>query len=774
MLLSSLLAPRPGSSLTSPILLPDSVVRLYTASAFSAILNSAPDTDPAPVLRALTIVHQRWPVIWEAETRARTASTDEESMPLLWSIMNTVLSGGSLPAPTASSGASTSMFLASTSPDMTVRIGALRDVLKSADRLKSDGNGAFLHDTLLARLNEPAAEVQRVVLSTQTLAVLHSSLQGTEILRALRDNVVNHSTKNSEVGAVVLPYLAGPFVDAFPQLVDDVLRSVFWPRLLASKTSHAHGRAAIRDSKLQQSHPWLQNTAVIFNDDDDSKNNDVLIARIAENISGLHAEQLSSAMEFLVDLCVDTDKDGSEDRGELLALLVSAHLASKLDRSHRPAFIGGVLNSIKATAHGLDAFAAGQTENSTRDDKTSTLSQMVYSKTESHKTTKRARAALLASVVAALQPLKGSAWSWLAKDIAGSPVAQHRALVMSIYRLAHTGTTQAASALSTSLLRSLFSNLVTLDTLAFLASIFSQRSTPSRLRAVALQDAATFVSAQTSTVDFQTLVPAVSVALLDGDKLVRRAALDALTAIHDALPAAASTDIYGRDTFYGPETSTALKYLDVAATKRYLGKIVAARLELAMDGAYLTTVHSSMLEPAEGETEKKRATLKLKVATFLISHVAAWQSSLFARTLLLRSLGGVVDANKGALIVPVLEQIVKMSVNDRAEVVFGQELAIVAEFGRALVQPYGGASKKWLESTPGALDTFAAALELPDASGLGAVVRHEALSVLGASSFASIRGDSRLEMFKRLVRLAVTQDAVSLTEAIALALFAID
>jgi hypothetical protein len=508
----------------------------------------------------------------------------------------------------------------------------------------------------------------------------------------------------------------------------------------------------------------LKESSSALDDANDAKSNDTLIAQIAKNISMLPAEELANAMEFLVQRCADKGKTEGDEQGELAALLVSAHLAGKLDKKHRPAFVEGVLQSIKATAVGLDVFASEQAEDHAAGEKESTLYQMIFSKARSFKTLKRARAALLASAVAALQPLKGSAWSWLAGEEPASTIAQHKVLALSIYRLAHTGTTSAATTLSTSLLRSLFSHLVTLDALAFLASIFSQRSVSSRLRVVALQDAATFVCAQPATVDFQTLVPSVLVALLDGDKQVRHAALNTLEAIHNAMPSTASTDVYGRDTFYGSATSTALKYLDVAATKRYLSKILAARTELTMDGAYLSVVHSSMLDPSEGETEKKKASLKLKIATFLVSHVAAWQSSLYARALLLRSLHGVVDSSKGALIVPVLEQIVKLSVDDRAAMAAGQDPSIVAEFGRSLVQPYDGASKKWLEVTPGAYATFALALELPDSAGLGAVIRHQALAILGASLFSSIRGDSRLEMFKRLVRLAVTQEAVSLPE----------
>lgn len=47
-------------------------------------------------------------------------------------------------------------------------------------------------------------------------------------------------------------------------------------------------------------------------------------------------------------------------------------------------------------------------------------------------------------------------------------------------------------------------------------------------------------------------------------------------------------------------------------------------------------------------------------------------------------------------------------------------------------------------------------------AGLGASIRREALRLTGSSVFAILKGENRVELFKRLVKLAVASDAVRL------------
>lgn len=721
-LLSSMLVPRPGASITTPTLLPDTIVALIAHASISAILNSAPDTDPAAVLRVLTVVQQRWPAVWEAETRARTVAANEEAMPLLWDIMNSVLSGGSLPKDASGSktSASTTMFLASTSPDVSVRILALQDVFKAAQQQDSALSDSFLHDTLAARLSEPRADVQRVVLAPETLPILHKTLTGDEILRALTVGVL--SSSDTEAQAVVLAYLANAFVDTYPTFIDAVLKTVFWSRLLASKSGdNDAARAALAGSSVATRHEWLASgDSSLLSTAGDAESNGLLLGQLAQSIAAQKGNSLQDDLAFLL----DGVSDDTDNQAQLVSLLVSAQLVGKLDKTHRNEFVSGLVAALRATELGLDAFASAPNE--AEDVVGAVLSQTVFGKPRSFKTTRRAKAAVLNSAIAALQPPKGSAWQWL--DDATS--SSYQDSVTAIYRLAHTGTSPAATSLSTSLLRSLFSNLVTADTLAFLASIYTDTSTPSRLKTVALQDAHTFVAAQILPVDFQTCVPSALVALVDGGakadgKAVRSAAIDLLSAVHDAMPpkTTAATEVYARDVFYGSSSSSLLKYLDAGDVNHYLSKLLAAKTELSIDGAYLNTVHNSLLVDDGGVAESshsKKHSLKFKIATFLVSHVQAWQSSLRARAFLLRSVRITgADGKAQALILPVLEQLVSRATPEaRSNMSRGVEETIVNEFGRSTVMgSFEHASKKWMESTAGAFESLAAALELSDLAG---------------------------------------------------------
>ncbi|ORY85937.1 U3 small nucleolar RNA-associated protein 10 [Leucosporidium creatinivorum] len=780
-LLSSLLVPRIDSDDSTPVLLPTPIIAHLTTASLTAILTSAPETDPAPLLKVLSQVYQRWPSVWEAETKDRTSKTEEEDLPLLWSIMNSVLGGGSVAQEPAG------LFLSSSSPDAAVRVLALQDLFKASTDLLEE-NPAFVHDTLLARLREPVAQVAKVVLAPSTLAVVHSALNGQEIFDALL-SVLDTAKLDTIILDTILPYLAGSFVDSFPELADEVLKKVFWSRLLSGKNDQKEriaGWKALKGSSLEKTNSWIKGVGATFEVDaaGELKNgveaNSALVQVIAKNLAALPTAELEIATTFLLTR-LQVDSSTSERQTDepstllassnLLSILTSLALASKLDRSSRLPFLTAILSSLRATNRGLDAFTFPQPE-VLLDDKgqlAPLTSQAIFGKPQSYKTLRRARAALLTASVAAIQPLKHSAWEWLTSSLASDDQAResYKSLVQAIYRLAHTGTTPGAIAFGTSLLRSIFSHLVTDDTIAFLASIWSDKKTPAQLKVVALKDGVTFlrVQGERKKVDFQTVVPAVLVALADGEKKVRVAAVEVLEVVQSVMPENTGV-VYGRDQFYGAGTSTALKYLDVTDTTKYLIKLLSSRTELIMDGSYLLTLHQSLLDDPISESSKKsKATLKFKATTYLLSHILSW-SSVNARTTLLRALAGIKDSNKGALVLPILGEVVNSTSEQRLQSIEGVEPEVVQEYGRLLIQPLEGATKKWVEQTEGALEVLGKALEITDASGVGAVLRKEALAVLGSSLFAVVKGEARVDVFKKLVRLATVADARLTTDVL--------
>lgn len=567
-LLTSLVRPRQHPEDSTPLLLPTPIITLLTTSTLTVALEA---TDAAGLVKVLSQVYQRWPQVWETETKSRTSQTTEVDMPKLWTLMNAVLGGGIV-----SSSEPSGMFLSSSSPDVAVRVLALQDLFKSASDIVED-NPTFVHDTLLARIAEPIAEVVEVVLANKTLSTVHTALSGSEIFSSLV-SVLSAPKLNPAVLDVVLPYLAGPFISAHPDFIDAVVEEVFWGRLLSGKNATEEriaGFKALKGSKLEASHAWLKSVGAAFQvgleEDGTLKNgaqaNATVVDTIAKNLAALPSKEFEVAIEFLLsqieveatELLAD-EPSTVKASSELLALLVSAQLAGKMDKSHRLTFVVGIFDSLKAAQQGLDAFTGTQAE-LILDEKTGALAplvaQAIFARPQTNKTLRRARAALLISSIASVQHAKSASWIWLASPSteADDTTSTYRSLITTIYRFAHTGTTLGASSLSTSLLRSLFTSLVTDDVLSFLASIWSSPSTPSALKSIALKDAKTFVQVQASPelkkpTDWQVVVPSVVVALMDKDKKVRSEAIGLLEVVQSTLPKI-TAHVYGRDKFYG-------------------------------------------------------------------------------------------------------------------------------------------------------------------------------------------------------------------------------
>lgn len=108
----------------------------------------------------------------------------------------------------------------------------------------------------------------------------------------------------------------------------------------------------------------------------------------------------------------------------------------------------------------------------------------------------------------------------------------------------------------------------------------------------------------------------------------------------------------------------------------------------------------------------------------MISHVASWPD-VAARAGLLRVLSGIIDPVKGAMLIPVLAQAAQTSHKHRVELFEGVPAETVAEYARLLLQPFAGASRKWLESAETkALSVLFDTLEIKDATGLSCSLRN--------------------------------------------------
>ncbi|GAA5933796.1 hypothetical protein JCM3775_000286 [Rhodotorula graminis] len=784
-LLSSTLIPRPSASLDSDALvtLPEPIISHLLASCFAAIIRT-PTASPSKLVKPMAQVYQRYPAVWATQSKLATSrarqSGDKESLPRVLQAMNAVLGGEALSSDHAAAAA---LVLSASAPDVAIRVSALRDVLENADAIVEQGNAGFVHDTLIARLAEAEKDVASVLFAKEHHAVLEAHVSPDEVLAAVVPAVA--SSHKEDYLAVVLPYLAGRFVQQHPSHANDVVEDVFWPRLLVAKADPRTRLAAfkaLKGSELEKMHVWLKGVSAALPhsvEDVSPAAADKVVEVVAKNMAGASSEAVDAAVAFLL-----AQVASAQGEPLALALLVALRLAGKLEKSRRVQFVVAVVDVLKVQQMGLDGLVAASPEHAAdlldagnSSVVATSVQNAAFAKPTADKTQQHLRAALLVGALKAVHPLKEASWTWLAPTPAPVEVA-YRDLCFAAYRLAHAhSASPASSALAASILETLFGALVTDDAVAFLASIYAAPpSTVSvELRLAALRDAAAFVevlaaataSPKGKLVDWQVVVPSLIVALADGDKRVRAEGLRALDAVRLTLSAKSSSAakvgvVHGRDKFYGPTaTPTALKYLDAPDVSAYVDKVLASRTELTLSPTHLATLHASLLDvpsPADSptkETRKRKAALSFRAATYLASHVAAWQSSLVARTRLLAALEGVKDRDKAAALVALVQEAVDAPVDAHGA---AEEYDTLVEYARLVLQPFDGAQRKWLEDA-GAVDSLVAAFETQDSTGLRAILRKEALRLVAKSVFSTVRGETRLELFKRLVKLAVSSDA---------------
>ncbi|KAI0031465.1 hypothetical protein K488DRAFT_52013 [Vararia minispora EC-137] len=207
-----------------------------------------------------------------------------------------------------------------------------------------------------------------------------------------------------------------------------------------------------------------------------------------------------------------------------------------------------------------------------------------------------------------------------------SPGSHYVRLLRAVYALMNAA--QLPSALMTHTLRSLFSSLGK-DTLAFLAGtwLLNDQTEPlhGRLRHTSLAHAYAFLAAHEytdHTVDFQTIVPALLVALQDNDALVRQAAAHCVAALDKVCQASQVSAVYAFDTVYG-EASKELQYLDWEDVQRYVGWLCAERLHFVNDALAVRVYHRNALSQSDSKKIKKKLAYQQRVLCFILSHALA-------------------------------------------------------------------------------------------------------------------------------------------------------
>ena len=128
----------------------------------------------------------------------------------------------------------------------------------------------------------------------------------------------------------------------------------------------------------------------------------------------------------------------------------------------------------------------------------------------------------------------------------------------SIYKLSNSSS--SLSAVQRSFLCAQFIHLAD-DALAFLVGVWLSAEGDTQLRRAALSHALAFISAHKTTeqdIDFQTVLPALLVALGDPDRIVRHRASECVHLLAQLSNAKQASRVYAFDTIYGESTSKSI------------------------------------------------------------------------------------------------------------------------------------------------------------------------------------------------------------------------
>ncbi|TFK71529.1 hypothetical protein BDN72DRAFT_432062 [Pluteus cervinus] len=370
------------------------------------------------------------------------------------------------------------------------------------------------------------------------------------------------------------------------------------------------------------------------------------------------------------------------------------------------------------------------------------LGKSIVSKPSSSSTSQYLQVSLLALAASIPRP-QGVLLNWFSgspsnsnpptQDAAGphgqkNKGVQYVQLIRSIYRVVNTGLN--VPALMTSILGTMFISLKD-DALTFLAGFWasntlisgpnnqkvdlsSNESDSGRfglgeygelLRYVALKHGVAFLNAHLSNdasggvstgLDFQTIVPALIVALQSAEGRCREAAVECLKLLRQAAEKKFSA-VYKFDVVYGRKESD-LQYLEQGDVKKYLGGLIENRDSFVLDGQSVGLFHRQHLGYQKTD-KKKESEYKHRVLCYLLSHINTIPS-ISSQIALLKSIEAISDPAKVVLLLPSLKALLSVDSQSEARDLVQQEYAdlLVAGFDGTLVRELNGSETKGEDS----------------------------------------------------------------------------
>ncbi|EKM52689.1 uncharacterized protein PHACADRAFT_101069 [Phanerochaete carnosa HHB-10118-sp] len=655
---------------------PLSIVRdLANALIQQAVSTPEPDATVLARGRSLLVhVQQRHPELLQMyfEAALEDAGENKDALEQLLISLSVELPGGFAGTKEAD------MVVASTSADAAVRVIAVRELYeKFAKGDLSPSDLVSARSALLARVQDTHVPVLEVLYSNSTglLPLLLEDPSG--YLQTVSQILHSPASLSRHVIKAHLSFIATHF---YPSMVSQsnagplataIYEQVFFPFLLHSKPRQrtaslvweiiestektAEGNAAFSRFELlggvleavrweaAQKQPGTDAEGGHHNTEALAKANVTVAAKIAENVVGSRA--FAAHVEFLLGRL-----NGGDAHARALAYLVCRALLGHLSGERRVDVAHKIIATMKLeNLEGMEDFMRGSGDLQV----VRILSTAVVLKPSKRATLHRLQAAILALLPGIRCPA-GAVLNWLGPAKDDTPGEKYVNLMRRVYMLVNAS--GALPGLSSNLATALFVG-VGADALQFLAGVWLQPHELAPVAHCALKHATAFLEAHCATqraIDFQTVVPAVLVAMQDGARRVREAALDCVASLVRLAQAASPSAVYGFDAIYG-ESSADLQYLDWADFNKYLQALQAAREHLVNDASYLRVLHQQQLLPVRGEA-KKDAGYKQSVVCFLLSHVNGC-ALLPMKLALLRSLEAVVTVAKAQMLLPAVEKL---------------------------------------------------------------------------------------------------------------------
>ncbi|KAN0059869.1 snoRNA-binding rRNA-processing protein utp10 [Thecaphora frezii] len=745
-------------------------------------------------IKVLASVRQRRSNLFDAAVKAATGGEAQGSKHLaaIWQVVQSVMSveaGASFDdAANGSDESDTNvLWLAIHSADAAQRNLALRQLLDQIAAHKVSATDTMVRDALQSRLQDTSEAVLKTLYSKPQ--ILLDALDGEMLLEAITHALAVPTASEAEV-AYHLGFLLVHLVPAQPQLASQAVQNALWPRLLWTSATRRAAEAsckAIAQSKLDEQSlagALLAGAAQAGRAESiqPAAANELVVAQLASQIVAIKDDKLKQGWtNFLFDQAsaavsvVAVTASPLQRPAQLLASLVLIRVLCLVDEnrfqrlaSRAVANIAAPMLAVPEPEQKPDAKLTSSSATGSRGSVSADLHASIYRATSAPQTLRKLAGELLQQVVLGVRVPK------LSSILCGPPpsaVGGGKAkpakdvsvlgLLSSLYATANTASTGAA--LSKLLLQTMFMRLRD-SVLPFLAQVWTHSQTGSAtVRLAALRHASAYLqafAAEGLAKDFQVVVPALLIALADGEASIRMAALACLEDVLAVCQVSGSSkggsgsggssskaknlEVFGYDVIYGETSSKDLQYLDLASLVRYIGELVSRKSAYRNDAHFLAQLHKDLLN-INKQDGRKDVNYKNSILCFLCSHVVCWQDAPL-RLVLLESMQAVSDASKLTTMLPLIRSLVR---NEKGAALGLVEAADRRRYAQLLFACYDRSSRSVLEAAAnGSWELF---LEALGGGSDGSDVQTPAVLALQRGGlFAAVQQSMRQEAYQHL------------------------